>query len=244
MHRSFHLSSRKPKGGVSAIDLIVFTKRARRVFLCLSLAVVAVLLAAVPALAGQASTGDLLFYPCTSCHPITDAQLSAGRTFPNGFKGHDVVLAGHDVLGKDEAACLVCHDEPSKNPGMLKTVDGSLVDVKGDVSLVCFRCHSARYAEWKAGTHGKGQPKCTSAGCHDPHTPGFIYAGPLLPFVGTGFQFRVKPTRVAFTPLMAPAPRGIPPTETPVWYIVVVVIGVLVAAGLVATLVIVGRSKR
>jgi hypothetical protein len=220
-------------------------RHARRTFVLLALLAVTILLVtAAPALAGQASTGELLFYPCTTCHPITDAQLAAGRTFPNGFKGHEIVLEGHDVLGKGQAACLACHDDPSRNPGMLKSVDGTLVSVDGDVSLVCFRCHSGKYAEWKAGTHGKGLPKCTSAGCHDPHTPGYIYARPLLPFVGTGFQFRVLPVRGAFMPLMEPAPRGIPPVDTPVWFVIVVVVGMLVALGLVATLVLVGRSKR
>ena len=112
----------------------------------------------------------------------------------------------HDVLGKGDAACLVCHDDPAKNPGMLKLADGSLVDIKGDVAAVCFRCHSTKYKEWKAGTHGKHQGKCTAAGCHDPHSPGFMYAQPLRPFVGNGFQFQVLSERTAFTPLMAPAP--------------------------------------
>ena len=232
-----------PEGGVSAIDRTFSRWLTRRVILSLAMVAVAMVLAsATPAFAGQASTGDLLFYPCTSCHPVRPDALKSGRKLPNGFKGHEVPLAGHDVLGKGSAACVVCHDDPAKNPGMLKTVDGSLVDIRGDVSLVCFRCHSARYDEWKAGVHGKGQPKCTSAGCHDPHTPGSIYAGPLLPFVGTGFLFRVRPVRQAFMPLMAPAPRGIPPVETPVWFMAVVALGVLAAGGLAGAL-IVGRSE-
>ncbi len=44
-------------------------------------------------------------------------------------------------------------------------------------------------------------------------------------------------------PLMAPAPRGIPPVETPSWFAVVVTLGVVVAGGLVGTLIL-GRSKR
>jgi hypothetical protein len=195
------------------------------------------------ALAGQASSGELFFYPCTSCHPVSVDGVPAGGKAPNGFKKHEITLEGHDVLGKGTAACVVCHDVPLKNPGLLKTVDGSLVDIRGDVSLVCLKCHSARYAEWKAGVHGKHQPKCTSAGCHDPHTPGFIYAKPLLPFVGTGFQFRVRPVKEAFTPLAAPAPRAIPPVETPVWFAVLAVIGLVVAGGLVVAL-IQGRSIR
>jgi hypothetical protein len=233
-----------PKGGVGAIVRIAsYVRSPRALLLFASLAAAAVLASAAPALAGQSSTGDLLFYPCTNCHPVAPGAAQAGRKLPNGFQGHEVTLAGHDVLGTGDAVCLVCHEPPTANPGMLKTVDGSLVDVRGDVSRVCFRCHSAKYAEWKAGIHGKRQPKCTSAGCHDPHTPGFIYAGPLLPFVGSGFQFRVRPARQPFMPLAAPAPHGIPPTETPAWFVIVAALGLVTVAGLTGVLV-AGRSKR
>ena len=200
------------------------------------------LISTAPVLAGQASTGDLLFYPCTSCHPVTPG-VPPTRKLPIGFHEHAITLVGHDVLGKGDAACIVCHDDPRKNPGLLRTVDGGLVDIQGDVSLVCQKCHSAKYAEFRAGVHGKHELKCTSAGCHDPHTPGFIYAKSLLPFVGTGFQFRVRPVRETFMPLASPAPRGIPPVETPAWFAVLVVVGVALAAGLAGAL-IVGRSKR
>jgi hypothetical protein len=196
------------------------------------------------AFAGQASTGELLFYPCTSCHPVslipgTDRPT---KPLPNGFKGHAIVLEGHDKLGVGREACLACHDDPTRNPGMLKTVNGTLTDVKtGDIPAVCERCHSTKYKEFKAGTHGKHKPSCTSAGCHDPHTPQFIYASPLMPFVGTGFQFRVLPRRVAFRPLAMPAPD--PATITPWWFVAVVVVAFVVAAVLVIRLV-QGRSNQ
>ena len=128
-----------------------------------SLAVLAFLFlfaSAAPALAIQASSGELLFYPCTDCHPVTiiPGTNRPSRPLPNDFKGHDIVLQGHDKLGKGNTACLACHDDPSRNPGMLKLADGSLIDIKGDVAQVCYRCHSAKYKEWKAGTHGKRKP--------------------------------------------------------------------------------------
>ena len=150
-------------------------------------------------------------------------------------------MQGHDVLGRGDAACIVCHDDPTRNPGMLKTADGSLVDIKGDIALVCFRCHSTKYKEWKAGTHGKHKPSCTAAGCHDPHTPQFIYAGPQMPFVGTGFQFRVLSRREPFKPLASPAPA--PPVTIPGWFVGLAALGVVVAGGLTGVLV-VGRLKR
>jgi hypothetical protein len=232
------------KGGVSAIDAALphrMTGRQLASLICVTIALFAISVA--PAFAGQASAGELFFYPCTSCHPIAPGAVEAGRKFPNDFKGHVIELVGHDKLGAGDEACLACHEDADRNPGMLKTIDGSLVEISGDVSLVCFRCHSAKYGEWKAGVHGRHQAKCTSAGCHDPHTPGWIYAGPLMPFVGTGFQFRVLPARQAFMPLMNPAPRGIPPVETPLWFAIVVSLGVVVAGGLVGKLIL-GRSKR
>jgi hypothetical protein len=121
-----------------------------------------------------------------------------------------------------------------KDPGKLKIAGGGSVDITGDVAQVCYRCHSAKYKEWKAGAHGRNQPKCTSAGCHDPHTPGWIYAGPLLPFVGTGFQFKVLSERVAFSPLAPPAPA--PPVETPGWFLAAAVVGLAGAAGIAGKL--------
>ena len=211
-----------------------------------SLAVLALLFlfaSAAPALAIQASSGELLFYPCTDCHPVTiiPGTNRPSRPLPNDFKGHDIVLQGHDKLGKGNTACLACHDDPSRNPGMLKLADGSLIDIKGDVAQVCYRCHSAKYKEWKAGTHGKRKPSCVAQGCHDPHTPGAIYAEPLMPFAGTGFQFTVLPVRQAFTPLAPPAPA--PAVITPAWFVAFTAVGLLTAAGLVGRLII-GRSKR
>ena len=209
----------------------------------LLLVVVLFLMTAAPAVAGQASAGELFFYPCTSCHPVAPGAVRSGRVLPNNFKGHQIELVGHDKLGQGEAACLVCHDDAARNPGMLKTIDGSLIDINGDVSKVCYRCHSAKYAEWKAGTHGKRLPKCTASGCHNPHSPGWINAGALLPFVGIGFQFQVLPERQAFMPLPGPAPQSAAPVETPMWFLPLAGLGIVVAGGLIGKL-IRGRSDR
>jgi hypothetical protein len=205
--------------------------------------VAAALFAPAPALAGQASTGELFFYPCTNCHPVTlvAGTQQTSHPLPNDFKGHKIVLIGHDKLGKGDAACLACHDDPSRDPGKLKLADGSLVDIKGDIAQVCYRCHSAKYKEFKAGTHGKRKPSCVAAGCHDPHTPGWIYAEPLTPFLGNGFQFKVLPERQPFTPLPPPAPA--PRLITPWWFAIWAALG-LVAAGWLAGGLVAGRLKR
>jgi len=214
-----------------------------------------VVFASAPAIAtaSTASSGQLLFYPCTSCHPVHMVPGPGGkevpsRPLPNGFTGHQIVLQGHDALGKGDTACLTCHDDPTRNPGMLKTADGSLValtsaDLSQDpqVALVCYRCHEDKYAEWKAGTHGKHKPSCVAAGCHDPHAPQSMYAAPLMPFVGTGWQFQVVPQRAPFKALAPPAPN--PATVIPAWFYAMAGVGLVVAAGLAGSIVS-GRSKR
>jgi hypothetical protein len=195
-----------------------------------TLAVIA--FAAVPALAGQASAGELFFYPCTSCHPIPP---EGAGDLPIEFEGHEVVLEGHDNLGQGSDACLACHDDPSRDPGKLKLADGTLVDMQDGVAQVCYRCHFDKYEEFEAGIHGHLQGDCTDAGCHDPHTPRQIYATPLLPFTGVGFQFTGVAEREAFAPLAPPAPE--PLTHTPTWFAALASAGVLVALGLIAVMV-------
>ena len=215
----------------------------RLVFVAAMLFAVFLLGSVSPALGGQASPGELLYYPCTSCHPVhlIPGTDKPDRVLPNGFQGHQIVLWGHDKLGSGDAACPVCHDDMTRNPGKLKTADGSLVDITGDISLVCYRCHSTKYKEWKAGTHGKHKPSCTAAGCHDPHTPGWIYASPLLPFTGSGFQFRILDQREPFAPFAPPAPA--PPVDIPWWFTGIAAVGLVVVGSLAGTLV-VGRLKR
>lgn len=209
-------------------------------FALLTLALSFSLASAAPAFAGKAATGEPLFYPCTTCHPV-GGEAGASRKLPNDFKGHNIVLDSHAVLGAAEQACFTCHDGPNRNPAMLRLVDGKLVDITGDIAGVCQKCHSAIYAEWQAGGHGRREAKCSSAGCHDPHTPGSIYADPLLPFQGIGFQFGVLPEKTTFMPMAAPATE--PPSETPAWLAIMAAVGVVLAGGLTSRLVR-GRSQR
>jgi hypothetical protein len=195
----------------------------------------------LPAAAGQASSGALLFYPCTQCHPVTlvpgpNGTRVPSRPLPNGMTQHSIKLEIHDALGGGAVdACLSCHDDPGRNPGKLKLANGGFVDIKGDVSLVCQTCHQEKYREFKEGIHGKSYASCVVAGCHDPHTPGYIYASPLRPFLGTGFQIKVFPVREPFKPLAPPAPA--PPVDTPVWFMWVSIAGFLIVAGIIGMLV-------
>ena len=195
------------------------------------------------AFAGRASTGELAFLPCTKCHPVTlGADGKPTPPLPNGFEKHAIELEVHDTLGTDDKACLACHDDPSRNAGKLVLPDGTLVDITGDVSRVCQRCHFEKYSEWQAGVHGKNEPKCSASGCHDPHTPSWIYIGALPPFQGTGIEVNaVGADREPFKPLAGPPVN--PPVNTPLALVIVVAAGAVVSAGSLRLL-LMGRSKR
>ncbi|MDY0087203.1 MAG: hypothetical protein RBS78_01405 [Coriobacteriia bacterium] len=165
----------------------------------------------------------------------------ASAALPNDFEGHRIVLEKHDVLGEGGDACLVCHDDPARDPGKLRVLGGGFADVGGDVSGLCATCHSGIYNEWSEGMHGRNEPTCTSAGCHDPHTPSWIHGDPLPPFVNTGFTVRAVSDRIPFTPLAAYPVK--PPVKTPAWLRLVALVGAVVSAGLVV-LTVRGRLAR
>ncbi len=185
--------------------------------------------------AGKASTGSLLWFPCDRCHPI------GTKPIPPDFDGHQVVLNGHDQLGQNRAACIVCHNSADRNPGLLKLSDGSLINIDGDVSQVCYQCHSSKYREWKAGIHGK-LPKCTTGGCHDPHTPSWIAVSPLLPYLGTTLEVKIASERVAFKAL--PPPPSPPPTPSLPLLRIMTSIGLLTVIALFIAPVILRRFRR
>ncbi len=197
---------------------------------------------AASAFAGHSSTGELNFYPCTDCHPVVlGPDGKPTKPLPNGMKKHEITLEVHDTLGKDDKACLFCHDDPSRNPGKLLLPDGSFVDITGDISRVCQRCHFEKYREFEAGIHGNHMEKCTSAGCHDPHTPSWIYVGAIPPFQGTGMEVNaVGWDREPFRPFASPPVP--PPVYTPMWMVVAAVLGLLTTLGIAGYLVF-GRSK-
>ncbi len=197
---------------------------------------------ATEAFAGQSATGELAFSPCTDCHPVTlGADGKPTKPLPIDMEKHEIVLEKHDILGEGDKACLACHDDPSRNPGKLLLPDGSFVDVTGDVSRVCQRCHFEKYQDFIVGVHGKNAEKCTSAGCHDAHTPSYIYVPALPPFQGTGIEVKAVGEHEPFKPLAPPA--VMPPVETPVWLMALTGLGVIVSASAIGYL-IMGRPNR
>jgi len=240
----------RSEGGVRAIEVTNVhgtsgfgrSERLAAVGLVVLMLLLAALVFTAQAFAGRSSTGELAFYPCTECHPVTiGPDGNPTSPLPIDFEKHEIELEMHDILGEGDKACLACHDDPSRNPGMLILPDGTLVDVSGDVSRVCQRCHFEKYRDWQLGVHGKDAPKCSSAGCHDPHTPSWIYVAALPPFQGTGIEVRAVSAREPFKPLAAPPVA--PPIETPIWLAIAVSLGGLISLGALGYLIL-GRSKR
>jgi hypothetical protein len=173
-----------------------------------------------------ASSGELLFYPCTSCHPIPagSKREASGRS-----SGHGIVLGKHAGLGTASSACAVCHGDAAENPGMLKLSGSPSVSITGDVSRVCAPCHARVYGEWKGGSHGAERTKCTAAGCHDPHAPEYAFADATSPFAGgrtaTGAPHGSQP----FDTSAVSAPRS--PAGTPGWLLALASIGMMATTG-------------
>lgn len=250
-----HLRGPQIRGGGVAIDATCLTRAAdargqARLKMCAVAALVLALTLAIAflgtpdgAYAGRAATGELAFYPCTDCHPVTlGADGKPTKPLPNGKQKHEIELVAHDILGAGDQACLACHQSPSKNPGMLIAPDGSAIEITGDVSRVCQRCHFEKYQQFKTQVHGKGEEKCTAAGCHSPHTPQWIYVAAIPPFQGTGFEVKaVGVTREPFKPFASPPVP--PPTYTPTWLVVLTGLGLLFVAAAIGYLV-VGRRAR
>jgi hypothetical protein len=68
-----------------------------------------------------------------------------------------------------------------------------------------------------------------------------MYASPVRPFMGTGFQVRAVSDRQGFVPMASPPVA--PPVSTPSWLVLMTTLGVTLSAGIVGTL-IVGRPTR
>jgi len=219
--------------------------KARQSWILTVFAVAFAILAIMPAAEAHArlsSSGELAFYPCDRCHPVFLGEDGLPtEPLPIGLEKHEVDLQVHDILGNEETACLACHDDPTRNPGKLILPDGTLVDIADDVSRVCQRCHFEKYQQWELGIHGKNQPKCTAAGCHNPHSPSWIYVEALPPFLATGIEVHAVSEREPFTPLASPPLP--PPVHTPLWLTILTTVGTLASASIIGVL-IVGRHKR
>ena len=243
------------EGGESAIDAISISRAgnpatpdrpplgaavAAVAFTALALA--ALLALPTHAAAGRSATGEAAFLPCNQCHPVSvGADGKPTKQLPIGMEKHTIELEVHDTLGAGSTACLACHDEPTRDPGKLILPDGSLVDITEDASRVCQRCHFEKYRDWEVGIHGRGEEKCSAAGCHDPHTPSWIFVPALPPFQGTGMEVRAVSEREPFKPMASPPVHA--PVETPTWLWVLTSLGVVVSGGALGFVIVKGRKR-
>ena len=127
---------------------------------------------------------------------------------------HDYVeLDSHVKLGRTvEEACQVCHDMVVGEASYFILIDGTRVPfIEENVPRLCYRCHSNKYNEWQAGTHGK-PVKASCIACHSPHRPGRFKVPPLPPFLDRPISFRIGPYAEPFTPL--PPPADNPPSPS------------------------------
>ncbi|MCL4554581.1 MAG: NapC/NirT family cytochrome c [Actinobacteria bacterium] len=157
---------------------------------------------------------------------------------------HDYIeLDSHEKLGSPTRdACQVCHDMVVGEASYFILIDGSQVPfIEENVPRLCYRCHSNKYNEWQAGTHGKpGRASCIT--CHSPHRPGRFKVAPLPPFLDEPISFRVGPYAEPFTPL--PPPADDPPSPSLPELEIVAILVFLLSGGLVGISIVVGMSAK
>lgn len=110
-------------------------------------------------------------FRCSVCHSDKPVQTKDGALFT-----HADVKLNHG-RGKNELACIECHDE--KNRDFLIDKQGRQIDYDHSYQL-CGQCHFRQKRDWLGGAHGKREAywagervvrNCTS--CHNPHAPAF-----------------------------------------------------------------------
>jgi predicted CXXCH cytochrome family protein len=123
-------------------------------------------------------------FPCTGCH---DPKLPVNTQRRVLRAPHSDIQLHHD---EEHRWCLDCHN--ADNRDVLRSASGAPIPFAESYRL-CGQCHGDKYADWKAGVHGKRTGEwdgrkdyllCVS--CHDPHAPRFKPTQPLPPPVRPG----------------------------------------------------------
>lgn len=131
----------------------------------------------------RAATPPMPMDECMACHLPEDPLPDIPRP---------KVLKGHDILGKGNEACMVCHDKDNEHLGLLNLVDDETLIHKEEPSELCGICHELRYKAWQLGTHGAFEWKAGVPGvpgavrkncidCHDPHQPQIVLDNITMP---------------------------------------------------------------
>ena len=115
----------------------------------------------------MARTGDIVKYPCSSCH---DKPLEVATSSETPHPDIQLNHADSSIL-----TCTSCH--ASDNLDSLHSLTGQAIDFDHSYQ-VCAQCHTQQAEDWEGGAHGKrvggwAPPRvietCTS--CHNPHDP-------------------------------------------------------------------------
>ncbi len=110
-------------------------------------------------------------FRCSVCHNDKPVRVQNGAVFT-----HADIKLNHG-LGKNQLACIECHDP--KNRDFLIDKQGRQIDFDHSYQL-CGQCHFRQKRDWLGGAHGKRETywagervvrNCTS--CHNPHSPAF-----------------------------------------------------------------------
>lgn len=107
---------------------------------------------------------------CQFCHIKRNDLLVFNSPKSETKREHAQMTSWH---GRQKKACSDCHDGNNSNYLYLPATFTA-------TSLVCARCHSERYEEWREGTHGKkiggwkkGNVALACMDCHDAHSVNF-----------------------------------------------------------------------
>ena len=132
-----------------------------------------------------ARTGEIVKYPCSSCHekPLEVVPASELR----GVAHADIELNHADL---STLTCTSCH--AADNLDSLHSLTGKPIEFDHSYQ-VCAQCHTQQVEDWEGGAHGKrvggwAPPRvietCTS--CHNPHDPHLELRWPAV--TGGGIQ--------------------------------------------------------
>ncbi len=126
--------------------------------------------------------GRPLRVPCESCHSLREDKPMPSR--PADLKEfHTGLRIQHGQL-----ACISCHQ--AKEPRTLHLATGEPLPMTEVVTL-CAQCHGPQARDFRAGAHGGmtghwdlsrgGRTRNNCVSCHDPHTPQYPGARPVMP---------------------------------------------------------------
>lgn len=110
-------------------------------------------------------------FRCSVCHNDKPVRTQDGAIFT-----HSDITLNHGK-GKNELACIECHD--AKDRDFLIDKQGRKIDYDHSYQL-CGQCHFRQKRDWLGGAHGKRETywagervvrNCTS--CHNAHFPAF-----------------------------------------------------------------------